>query len=130
MRFAEERDLIARQFSRNYVDILDSFLPTLSLNIGKHGDVLWGIRQAQLDLLAQYPDSLIGRKCGAAVATAVSLRADEIRSIQAGNSRSDAEQAFDAWLRADGNRLNPGTTADLIAAGLFLLLGLQSVDRT
>lgn len=29
---------------------------------------------------------------------------------------------FDTWLRADGHRRNPGTTADLIAAGLFVLL--------
>lgn len=129
MRHAEDRDLIARQFSRNFVDVLDTFLPILSANIERYGDALWGIRQAQLDLLAQYPDSLIGRKCGAAVAAAVSLRASELRKIQIGNIRSDAEQGFDAWLRADGNRLNPGTTADLIAAGLFLLLGPQSVDR-
>ena len=26
---------------------------------------------------------------------------------------------FDRWLRADGNRRNPGTTADLVAASLF-----------
>ena len=29
---------------------------------------------------------------------------------------------FDAWLRADGHRRNPGTTADLIAATLFAAL--------
>jgi triphosphoribosyl-dephospho-CoA synthase len=29
---------------------------------------------------------------------------------------------FDAWLRADGNRRNPGTTADLIAAALYWLV--------
>jgi triphosphoribosyl-dephospho-CoA synthase len=26
---------------------------------------------------------------------------------------------LDFWLRSDGNRRNPGTTADLIAAALF-----------
>jgi triphosphoribosyl-dephospho-CoA synthase len=26
---------------------------------------------------------------------------------------------FDFWLRSDGNRRNPGTTADLVAAALF-----------
>ncbi len=26
------------------------------------------------------------------------------------------------WLRADGHRRNPGTTADLVAAALFILL--------
>jgi triphosphoribosyl-dephospho-CoA synthase len=29
---------------------------------------------------------------------------------------------FDFWLRCDGHRRNPGTTADLIAAGLFAAL--------
>jgi triphosphoribosyl-dephospho-CoA synthase len=29
---------------------------------------------------------------------------------------------FDFWLRSDGHRRNPGTTADLIAAALFVLL--------
>jgi triphosphoribosyl-dephospho-CoA synthase len=29
---------------------------------------------------------------------------------------------FDFWLRSDGHRRNPGTTADLITAGLFVIL--------
>jgi triphosphoribosyl-dephospho-CoA synthase len=29
---------------------------------------------------------------------------------------------LDFWLRSDGHRLNPGTTADIIAAALFVLL--------
>jgi triphosphoribosyl-dephospho-CoA synthase len=29
---------------------------------------------------------------------------------------------FDAWLRDDGHRRNPGTSADLIVAALFSLL--------
>ena len=28
-------------------------------------------------------------------------------------------QELDEWLRADGHRRNPGTTADLVAASLF-----------
>ena len=35
---------------------------------------------------------------------------------------------FDFWLRADGHRRNPGTTADLIAAGLFVLLREERLD--
>jgi triphosphoribosyl-dephospho-CoA synthase len=31
-------------------------------------------------------------------------------------------QELDAWLRADGHRRNPGTTADLVAATLFAAL--------
>ena len=29
---------------------------------------------------------------------------------------------FDFWLRQDGHRRNPGTSADLVAAGLFVSL--------
>ena len=39
-----------------------------------------------------------------------------------GESGKKAIGELDDWLRGDGNRRNPGTTADLIAAGLFVLL--------
>jgi triphosphoribosyl-dephospho-CoA synthase len=67
-------------------------------------------------LLASHPDTLIKRKAGDAAAQAVSAAA---RSVQAG-ATSLAE--FDASLRRDGNRLNPGTTADLVAATLLAAL--------
>jgi triphosphoribosyl-dephospho-CoA synthase len=40
----------------------------------------------------------------------------------AGRAREGAFAALDRWLRGDGNRRNPGTSADLIAAGLFAVL--------
>ena len=46
--------------------------------------------------------------------------------LDAAASGDDVYQAvladFDFWLRSDGHRRNPGTTADLIAAALFVLL--------
>jgi triphosphoribosyl-dephospho-CoA synthase len=33
-----------------------------------------------------------------------------------------AAAELDFWLRSDGHRRNPGTTADLVATGLFVLL--------
>lgn len=36
---------------------------------------------------------------------------------------------FDFWLRSDGHRRNPGTTADLLAAALFVLLLTGGVPR-
>jgi triphosphoribosyl-dephospho-CoA synthase len=72
--------------------------------------------------MARWPDSLIARKCVAAVASESSARAKAV--LEAGQPGEVAYQQaladFDAWLRADGNRRNPGTTADLIAAGLFI----------
>jgi triphosphoribosyl-dephospho-CoA synthase len=39
-----------------------------------------------------------------------------------GDAGRAALQAFDASLRRDGNALNPGTTADLVTAVLFVAL--------
>ena len=86
--------------------------------------------RAFLLLLTTTPDSLILRKCGLATAQEASARAAAV--LKSGEHDSDeykhAFAEFDAWLRADGHRRNPGTTADLIAAGLFVLLRESRLD--
>ena len=74
--------------------------------------------------LATLGDTLIGRKCGAAVMQETQSKAAAV--LVSGWPHTDAGfkayDAFDAWLRADAHRRNPGTMADLMAATLFLLL--------
>jgi triphosphoribosyl-dephospho-CoA synthase len=72
-------------------------------------------------LLASRPDTLIARKAGAAAAQAVSAGAREVLD----GTRSLAD--FDASLRGPDHELNPGTTADLVAATLLvgLLTGVK-----
>src|ERR671938_633469 len=82
------------------------------------------IVEAFLALLAAVPDTLIERKRGRAAAERVSAEAAAV--LAAGGVRSDAGRSalarFDASLRRDGNALNPGTTADLATAVLFVAL--------
>jgi triphosphoribosyl-dephospho-CoA synthase len=68
-------------------------------------------------MLAADPDSLISRKNGQPEAV-------RVQSLARGVDLDDPEsyEAFDSFLRDSTHRLNPGTTADLIAAGLYLLL--------
>jgi hypothetical protein len=77
-----------------------------------------------LELLAAVPDTLVARKRGRRAAERVSAGA--ARVLAAGGVRGDAGRAaletFDASLRQDGNALNPGTTADLVAATAFVAL--------
>jgi triphosphoribosyl-dephospho-CoA synthase len=74
-----------------------------------------------LRLLAAVPDTLIARKRGLAAAERVSAGA--ARVVATGGARAGAAlEAFDASLREDGNALNPGTTADLVTAVLFVAL--------
>jgi triphosphoribosyl-dephospho-CoA synthase len=73
--------------------------------------------------MARHPDSLIARKCGRAVAEEAARRARQVLQTEWQQSRSwEALAALDAWLRADGRRRNPGTTADVLTASLFVAL--------
>jgi len=70
--------------------------------------------------LARTPDSLIARRHGHRVAAGVSRQAAEIDALT-GPAWTAAVASFDRSLR-EPRRLNPGTTADLIAAALFIFL--------
>jgi triphosphoribosyl-dephospho-CoA synthase len=80
-------------------------IPTLEAVVSLH-----------VGLLASLPDTLIARKAGAAAARAVTEAAREVRA----GTMSLAD--FDASLRGEDHRLNPGTTADLVAATLLVAL--------
>lgn len=117
MKLASARDRVALQYSTDFQDLFEHIVPTVSDAIDQTGDVLAGISQAQLTLLSESQDSLIRRKNGDQVAASVQNRAREVQIVA-----TPEWFEFDRWLREDGNRLNPGTTADLIAAALFVLL--------
>ena len=79
---------------------------------------------AYMDLLAERPDSLIRRKAGDETAREVMLAA---RSVVTGLEPLSIDwwhgvRSLDDELRRDENRCNPGTTADITSAGLFLAL--------
>jgi triphosphoribosyl-dephospho-CoA synthase len=82
------------------------------------------IVQTALTILAQVPDTLIARKEGAATAETISAQA--ARVLQAGGAFSrqgrEALDEFDRSIRDEEHRLNPGTTADLTTASIFVLL--------
>jgi triphosphoribosyl-dephospho-CoA synthase len=121
MRLAAERDLVARQYTSDFHEVLQVALPRLIEGQSRGWSLNDAIVRVHLQMMGEYPDSLIARKCGPDVAKQAADRA--AHALSAGQPGDEAyEQAladFDFWLRADGHRRNPGTTADLIAAGLF-----------
>lgn len=124
MRLAADRDMIARQYANGFTDVLECGVPAFLRAFQRFGCLEAAIIDCQLTWMATFPDSLIARKNGMAHAVAVQSRVREIQSrggIATGEGRA-AAVALDRYLRSDGNRLNPGTTADLIAACLFVAL--------
>jgi triphosphoribosyl-dephospho-CoA synthase len=116
MRLAAGRDLIARQYAEDYVDVFDLGLPALRALLDAGRPLEPAIIRSFLTVLARRPDTLILRKRGPAVAAEASRQATAVLD----GTESLAE--FDAWLRADGHARNPGATADLVAAALFVAL--------
>jgi triphosphoribosyl-dephospho-CoA synthase len=113
MAAAADRDSIASEYASGYAIVFDSGLPLLSDSLGDGASTLDAVVSLYLGLLATHPDTLIARKAGADAARAVSQAAQAVRD----GSRTLAQ--LDADLRRDGRRLNPGTTADLVAATLL-----------
>ncbi|WP_435318812.1 triphosphoribosyl-dephospho-CoA synthase [Haloarchaeobius sp. TZWSO28] len=89
---------------------------------GGDGPVLDRIADAFLTQQADYPDSLVAKQHGSAVAEEVASRAAELRD---GGAETAAIDAFGDDLVDRG--LNPGTTADIVAAGTFVALERDEV---
>jgi triphosphoribosyl-dephospho-CoA synthase len=124
MRAAEGRDLIAQQYVTAFRLVLDEVVPLLVEGRERGWSLTDAIIHTHLVLLSRHPDSLIARKCGGEVAKQASALAAQVLSSGEPPDEAyyEAVADFDFWLRADGHRRNPGTTADLIAAGLFAAL--------
>jgi triphosphoribosyl-dephospho-CoA synthase len=116
MAAASDRDSIASEYASGYAIVFDFALPALSDELRAGAATLDAIVLLHLRLLAAHPDTLIARKAGAEAAQSVSAGAREV--LEGDRSLAD----FDASLRGPDHRLNPGTTADLVAATLLAAL--------
>ncbi len=135
MREARDRDQIARLWADGYEPLFTGPVADLRLELAEKTpvtgraatlpgpDLDTAIVRTFLRQLAREPDSLIARRHGAAIAADVSRRAAEV--LAAGAGWRTAAAAFDRFLRAP-RRLNPGTTADLVAAALYVVLRSQA----
>jgi triphosphoribosyl-dephospho-CoA synthase len=131
MALAAGRDAIAREYVTGFALTFETGVPAVVA--ARQEGLPWGdtVVEAYLALLDTTPDTHIARKLGAAEAAAVSRRARAVRA--AGGTRSaEGRQALDlldAELRDDRNRRNPGTTADLTCAALFVVILEGGWDR-
>lgn len=128
MSEAKDRDRIAAQFTNACEDVFERALPWIMEGRDRLGDLMQAVVWAHVRMMAEFPDSLIARKSGLDVAQQSQAMARKaIEGIAESREAFFAQVAnLDFWLRSDGHRRNPGTTADLVAAGLFV--GLYNGD--
>ena len=125
MRVSAARDAVAAEYANGFTLTLEKVAPLLtSSRVQQRISLPNAIVHTQIQLLAEFGDSLIARKCGEDINQQCMVRATRV--LKSGSPHDEdyhkALSDFDFWLRSDGRRRNPGTTADLIAAGLFVCL--------
>jgi triphosphoribosyl-dephospho-CoA synthase len=130
MRLAAPRDTVAAEYARGFPVTFDLALARLRRALSGGRSLLDAIAETHLELMARVPDTLIARKAGPGVAAAVAARARAVLRAGGLGTRKGlaAARRLDRHLRRHGNRLNPGTSADLVAAALFVWL-LENPDR-
>jgi triphosphoribosyl-dephospho-CoA synthase len=128
MGAAADRDLVARQYVSDFGIVLDDVAPRLQEQCGRWG-LISGIVDTFVFLLSCHVDSLIVRKCGLETAKRASSMSAQVLDTSDPHCEEYQQSLsdLDFWLRSDGNRRNPGTMADLVTAGLFVVLRDQRV---
>jgi triphosphoribosyl-dephospho-CoA synthase len=124
MAAAAQRDTIASEYVTDHAVTFELGLPALGDALGDGLRPRDAIVELALRLLAAVPDTLVARKRGAEAAGRVAAGAQRV--LASGGVRDAAGRTalarFDTSLRQEGNALNPGTTADLVTAVLFVAL--------
>jgi triphosphoribosyl-dephospho-CoA synthase len=124
MALAADRDMIARQYASGFREIFDDGMPALLSGLEETRCMEGAIIHNFLRLMAKHPDTLVARKRNQLDADSASRWAQKVLDEGWPHSKNSWEslEAFDAWLRAEGHSRNPGTTADLVTACLFVAL--------
>lgn len=124
MKAAAERDLVAGEYANGFELVFAQGYPMLRQSLAAGLALPQAIAQTHLYLLSLVPDTLIVRKLGQEAGHEVQERAALVWKMGGWSTREgrNAIEVFDQWLRRDGHRLNPGSTADLTAAAIFVWL--------
>jgi triphosphoribosyl-dephospho-CoA synthase len=124
MEIASERDRIAMQYTTNYKDIFDFAILRYNNTFVKFENQAWAAVSVFTGLLSKYPDSHIERKYGDKysgwVLKQIITVDDALLNTQDPEQLVPMLHVVDRMFKAKS--INPGTTADLTVATVFIIL--------
>ena len=124
MALARDRDAVAREYATDFETTFEIGTPGLRRALSD--GLAWreAVVEVYLALLAASPDTLIARKLGIDAAVRVQRSAGAVLDVGGVRTAAgrDAIAALDRELRDEANTLNPGATADLTGAAIYVVL--------
>jgi len=124
MELAKSRDSVASEYATGFSIVRTISYPYFRELIRSGLHVKSSIIQTFLYLMSRIPDTFIIRKTDKYKAEKISKEAAAILKVGGVQTKKGLRKImdFDRKLRTPNHELNPGTTADLIAATLFVYL--------
>ncbi|MDE0309678.1 MAG: triphosphoribosyl-dephospho-CoA synthase [Acidiferrobacterales bacterium] len=118
MAFAQESDMIARQYATGFADVFQFGFDAMAQFDSDQSESVTGL---YLCYLSAYPDTHVCRQHGLAVAKEVQNEAGELcrKFQQAGLTGALFDQLLSVDTQWKQRDINPGTSADLTVATLF-----------
>jgi triphosphoribosyl-dephospho-CoA synthase len=123
-KIASDYDLVCSEWVNGYPVTFDEAYQYLIRQVKQTTDPNVAVVHTFLNVLAKHPDSFIARKVDLEKAKEVSVKAEtvlKLGGLETAAGRSNLCE-LDKMLRGSDNLLNPGTTADVVAAALALLV--------
>ena len=122
--YASKYDTVAREWVTDFEVTFKLGAPYMQKLLDEGYDINAAIVHTFLKILSEIPDTLIVKKAGLEKALEVSRMAREV--LEAGGLRTQEGRRLladmDFKLREEDHLLNPGTTADITAASIMLVL--------
>jgi len=128
-KLSKDYDLISREYFSGFQITLNMGLPYFFDIFNEYKDINIAIVNTYLKILSEHNDTLIIRKSGADAAIKVKKAAKKIilNNGIASKSGLDLTNELDFELQKANGKLNPGTSADILAGVIFcaLISGLK-----
>lgn len=122
-RISSEVEPISKEWSEYFNLTIGEVYPYLDGVSTCIDDLEEGVVRTFIWLLARQPDGLIIKKAGIGKAREIQELAKKIVASETGNKdTTHLLDELDSILREDGNRHNPGTTADFVSVAILLRL--------